>query len=153
MINEPRLIIRLIALWIIFVGSLGFFAWALPKLSMAVAKTINHGYDTYYGYYPSSYNNYCLQSPVYPQSPLDSTDLKVSEKYNQELQKYNEEYTAACKKDLVKSQEAEEKQEQSQKDQNKAAAAGDLATYGALSLLSLAAAYISFKMIKKSEQA
>ncbi len=143
--------IRLISLWIIFIGSLWFFSSYLQLFTTYAVKMVNGGYDVYYST-TGSYGTYCLQSPIYPQPtfspgmeapPTSKEDKVAMDTYNKELENYNVEITQKCKEDLVKQQQSQEKQ-------NKSSAMSDVISNGVLSLFSLIVAGLSFKAIRKS---
>ncbi|MSU54856.1 MAG: hypothetical protein EXS48_03445 [Candidatus Staskawiczbacteria bacterium] len=158
MTKESRMMVRLVALWIVFIFSLGLAFWSVQHLTMAIVKTKLGGYETYYsnaGSYAGGYNSYCLQQPAYPSlsspvgmgmPPLAKEDQDAMDKYNKEMEKYNKEVSTLCKEDL-------EKQKNYQEAQDKSASVSDMATYSILSLFSICVAIITLMVIKRDEQA
>ncbi len=148
MIKEIRLIVRLVALWILFIASLWFLYYSVQSLTVSIVKTVNGGYENYYG---NSYGNYCLQYPVQPQcstcsTPEQSKEDKISiDKYNKDLQEYNNDLKVRCMADLAK-------QEKSQENQVKSSSIGDITSYSILSFLSIVSAIISLLAIRKTEE-
>lgn len=149
--------VRLIALWIIFIFALALAFWSVQYLTMSIVKTKLGGYETYYsnsGSYGGGYGSYCLQQPIYPSlssfsggmAPLTKEDELAMNKYNKDLEKYNAEVAALCKADL-------EKQKMFQDAQDKSSSIGDMATYSILSLFSIYMAIITLMVIKRDEQA
>lgn len=161
MAKESRIIVRLIALWIIFLFSLGLAFWSVQHLTMAIVKTKLGGYETYYsnsGSYGGGYGTYCLQQPAFPSlssssmgmgmgmAPLAKEDQDAMDEYNKEMEKYNAQVSVKCKADL-------EKQENYQRTQDKSSSVTDMATYSILSLFSVYVAIITLMVIKRDEQA
>ncbi len=145
MIKEIRLIVRLVALWILFIASLGFLYYSVQSLTISIVKTANGGYENYYA--SGSYGNYCLQYPVQPQCCQgESKEDKIAiDKYNKDLQKYNNDLEVKCMADLAK-------QEKSQENQVKSSSIGDITSYSILSFLSIVTVIISLLAIRKTEE-
>ncbi len=155
--KEARLIVRLIALWVIFIASLGFAAYAGGRFVTASVQVINKGYEPGYSYvsYDSSS---CLQMPNTPtlsdmQTGQTAEDKALTAKYNQDLEKYNSEYRALCEADRQKEEEAGKEEKAGHVNQQRSVAIGDMAAYFILSVLGVAAMHMSFKKIKASEKA
>jgi hypothetical protein len=156
MTKETRLIVRLIALWILFIASLWFLFWSIQNFTMSVVKTNTGGYQQYYtSYGAGSYGGggYCLQMPSYPSlsssmmmgaAPSKDDEAKM-DKYNQDLQKYNNDWVVACKEDLAKQEKSKEAQEASN-------SSTDIVVYSVLSLASLFAASLSLLAIRQTEK-
>ena len=139
--KESRVLVRLIALWIIFMASLGLFIWSAGNLTFSAIKTKLKGYENY----SAAYNNYCLQYPQAPNNYSISGDQAENDQFKKEMDQYNKEYQNACKLDVAKLQIA-------QKNQEKSASAGDMSMYLVWSFLSLFFALISMVGIKTSEE-
>lgn len=157
MIKENRLMVRLIALWIIFVASLGLSFWSVENLTMSVVKMANGGYQSpamAVGMgmgYGTTYSS-CLIPPTYPQYPSmgmmpgdNSVDPVTMTKYSKDLEKYNSDYAAACRADV-------DKQEKTQTKQEKSLSSSDITVYSILSLLGIFSAVLSSMAIRKSEE-
>ncbi len=163
MANEMRSMVRLIPLWIVLVAllALTFFSLAhlassvvkttSPAPEMGLAKTDPYGAGAGMGY-NGGYNNYCLTMPVYP--TLSSTmmpgtvmtkeDKDAMAKYEQEMKRYNDEYTAACKAE-------QEKQEKAKNKGLNSAWFGAIAVYTILSLFGIFATALALLIIRRSE--
>ncbi len=150
MTKEVRLIIRLIALWIVFLTSLSLIVWSVQNLALSVVKNNFGGYENY-NFLGAGYNTYCIIQVTYPtfsngMAPLSPEDKVLSDKYSKDLENYNNEVAVACKADLAK-------QEKSQENQEKSASVGDITMYSVASLIAIFSALISLIVIKKSEEA
>ena len=158
MTKESRIIVRLIATWIIFGASLVLTFWAIQNLTMSVVKLANGGYQVSvtmdkggmgpgYGY--TSYTS-CLMSPMYPSpmgigAPEADIEPAAMAKYNSEMAKYNSDYAAACRADV-------DRQQKTQSLQEKSASSSDITVYSIMLLLGIFAAILSIMVIRKSEE-
>lgn len=154
--NETRLI-RLIALWIVCIASIGLAVWSAPKLITTLVKATTGGYEStttqtdMYGMGYGGYYNPCIPAPIYPplsvdgmQNKLTAQDKAALDKYNEEMKEYNAKIEVECKADM-------EKKEMVQKKTKRSLPAGDLAFDLMTTLLAAGVAWMSLKEIKKAE--
>jgi hypothetical protein len=157
MIKEPRLMVRLIALWVIFILVLLFTFWYFGTFVNSVVKMASGGYDSFYSY-DSSSSTTCLQSPTYPTTlpssseEMDAKDKAVVDKYEKDLEQYNKNYSALCQADQEKQKAITDKEERVAEKQNRSFGISDIASNAALFLLGLVLLLLSMKEIKRVEQ-
>ncbi len=147
--SEIRVVIRLVALWIIFGVALYYTFWSVAGLATSTAKAMNGGYETYYGSNSyGTYSAYCLQAPLYPQTSggmmITPEDKAAWDKYNQEQEKYNQEIATKCQEDASK-------QEVMHYNEAWAYAMADIGNYVIASLFSLIVAVMAYMAIRKGE--
>ncbi|OGZ66465.1 MAG: hypothetical protein A3C50_00175 [Candidatus Staskawiczbacteria bacterium RIFCSPHIGHO2_02_FULL_43_16] len=155
-----KLLIRLIPLWIILIATLVLTFWSVRQLAVSVIKTTTAPeaasvkMDPYAGGMGMGpgYSNYCLTPPMYPAlssammpgTVMTKEDKAAMEKYEKEMQKYNEEYTAACKAEQQKQEKLKERGLNS-------AWFSSVAVYSILFLFGIFATALTLLVIKKSE--
>lgn len=159
---ETRSIVRAIPLWLVLTASLLLTLWSVKQLATALVKNVGGEYETTassgmkspemgMGY---GYNNYCLIMPMYP--PLSSNmppgspsmtqeDKMALEKYNKEMERYNAEYSAACKAEM-------EKQDKLKMQSQQMGWSGAVTVYSILSLLGIFVSALSLMTIRKDEK-
>ena len=148
--TEARVIVRLIALWIVLIVSLGMVFWAGQQFAVAMVKIASGNYgDTScgMGYCPPAMTfTSCIMPPPYPATPMMGeggagvVDPGTMTKYNQDYQKYSESYQKACEQDVARQQGSQ-----------KNSSITDLAGYSVLLLLGVVVAVTSLMAIRKSE--
>ncbi len=153
MTKEPRVVVRLIALWIIFMVAVGLMGWSGQQFAISLVKIASgsYGESGCSGQYcpPAMTFTSCLMAPQYPSVPpmgigpgegLAAPDQGAINKYSQDFQDYSKAYQKACEQDVMRSQGMQ-----------KSSSVTDIAGYSVLLLLGVIAAVVAWMAIKKSE--
>jgi len=134
MTKEPRIIVRLIALWIIFIASVTVVFCGGQHFAVSLVKIASPPPPTFTS---------CIMPPTYPYmgdpaaQPVDSGTMS---KYNQDYQEYNKAYQKACEQDITRQQGSQ-----------KNSSITEMAGYAVLLLAGIVAAMVSLMAIKKAE--
>jgi hypothetical protein len=112
MIKENRIMVRLIALWVIFILSLMLIIWAVQPFAASIMNSDSMQGDMmgYGGGYYAPYSSLasCILPPAYPGSqgmfPGTEPDKATLEQYNKDYQKYTQDYQEACAQDVLRQQ-------------------------------------------------
>ena len=149
MTKEPRIIVRLIALWIIFIASVTVVFCGGQHFAVSLVKIASGNYGNTecpagMGYCPPPPTfTSCIMPPTYPYmgdpaaQPVDSGTMS---KYNQDYQEYNKAYQKACEQDITRQQGSQ-----------KNSSITEMAGYAVLLLAGIVAAMVSLMAIKKAE--
>ena len=150
MTKEPRIIVRLVALWIIFIASVALVFCSGQQFAIALVKIASGSYDDKgcaSGYCPPPMTfTSCILPPPYPMQPqmgessMMPQDPGAMDKYNQDYQRYAESYQKACQQDVARQQGSQ-----------KNSSITEMAGYAVLLLAGIVAAMVSLMAIKKAE--
>jgi len=150
MIKEAKALVRIIALWIIFLGSLYMTFLAVGNFVGTTVTLVNGGYDYYGGYSNPSFN--CMISPLYPTFQNETVNTAELSKYQVEQEAYSKRTQELCEQDQQTQKETALKSEQSQKNQNQASGRSAVAREAILMAIGFAVIFISLREIRKIEQ-
>ncbi len=151
MIKEAKVLVRIVALWIIFMGSLYMTFLAVGNFATATITMIGGGYDYYGGYISYSATN-CMTPPLYPSNSYESLNKAELDKYQADQAGYNKRTQELCNQDLQKQKENALKSEQSQEKQNRSNGTSAVAREAILMVIGFVAISLSLKEIRKIEQ-
>lgn len=152
MIKEAKILVRIIALWIIFLGSLYLTFVAVGNFTTNTITLVGGGYDFFSGYSYSNTTN-CMTPPLYPSNSYDPLSKTELDKYQADQATYNKRTQELCEQDQQKQKESALKSEQSQEKQNRSNGRSATAREAILLVAGLAVMLLSMKEIRKIEQA
>jgi len=151
MIKEARVLVRVVALWIIFIGSIYLTFFTVGNFVTTTFTLVNVGNDPY-ATYNNLYTN-CLIYPSYPPFPNEETNTPQATKYQVDQEAYNKRTQELCEQDQQKQKETALKSEQAQEKQNQSSSRSAVAREAILMAIGFAVIFISLREIRKIEQA
>ena len=158
MIKEARVLVRVVALWIIFVGSIYLTFFTVGNFVTTTFTLVSGGYNPYPSY--SNLSTNCMTPPMYPSTyppPPNETDrtdeLNKLNKYQADQEAYNKRTQELCEQDQQKQKEISLKSEQTQEKQNQSSSRSSVAREAILMAIGFGVLSISFREIRKIEQA